>query len=214
MLVVYIGGWFGRGLVWGCPHIEICMANGLDAGIITLDFLREGAFLYTTLINLYTPTPTCPALLLHQLQQPLKINTLRPLNRQPQRTIPNQLRQWPQPPTDAKRCRIIKCLMEPIMMEQHPRRRIDIRIGVLGLPMLLEHLGRDFGIPLYELEDGVAGDFGSGGGEVHEGFEARVWFAEDGVAVAGDDLAGFERAPEVVFDGGVGEGGADVGLHF
>lgn len=30
---VYIGGWFGRGLVWGCPHIEICMANSLDVGL-------------------------------------------------------------------------------------------------------------------------------------------------------------------------------------
>ncbi len=104
--------------------------------------------------------------------------------------------------------------MEPIMMEQHPRRRIDIWIRVLGFAMLLKHLRRDFGIALHELEDGVACNFWSGRGKVHEGFEAGVWFAEDGVAVAGDDLAGFEGAPEVVFNGGVGEGGADVGLHF
>lgn len=104
--------------------------------------------------------------------------------------------------------------MEPIMMEQYPRRRIDVRIRVLGFAMLLEHLRRDFGIALHEVEDGVVCDFRSGGGEVHEGFEAGVWFAEDGVAVAGNDLAGFEGAPEIIFDGGVGEGGADVGLHF
>ena len=55
---------------------------------------------------------------------------------------------------------------------------------------------------------------GSGGGEGLEGLEAGVGFAEDGVAVAGDYAAGFEGGPEVGGYVGVGEGGADVGLHF
>ena len=100
------------------------------------------------------------------------------------------------------------------MVEQHAAGRIHVGKRVLGLAVLLEHAGRDLRVALDELEDRVGGDLGAGGGEVHEGFEAGVRAAQDGVAVAGHDLAGFEGAPEVVFDGGVGEGGADVGLHF
>ena len=79
--------------------------------------------------------------------------------------------------------------------------------------MLRQHPGGDFTITFDQLEDGIFGDFGAGRGKGHEGFEAGVWFAEDGVAVAGDYLAGFEGGPEVGFYVGVGEGGADVGLH-
>ena len=149
-----------------------------------------------------------------QLQQPLKVNTLRPLNRQPQRPIPNQLRQRPQSPTNPKRRRIIKRLMEAIMMEQYPTTTINIRERILRLPMLGQHTGCDFAVALDQLEDGIFCDLRAGRGEGHEGFEAGVGFAEDGVAVAGDYLAGFEGGPEVGFYVGVGEGGADVGLHF
>ena len=149
-----------------------------------------------------------------QLQQALKIYTLRPLNRQPERSIPNQLRQRPQPPTHPKRSCIIKRLMEAIMMEQHPTTTIDIRERVLRLPMLGQHTGRDLAVALDELEDGIFCDLGAGRGKGHEGFETGVWFAEDGVPVAGDYLAGFEGGPEVGFYVGVGEGGADVRLHF
>lgn len=100
--------------------------------------------------------------------------------------------------------------MKPIMMKQHPTTTIHIRERILRLPMLRQHPGGDFAVALHELEDGIFCDFGAGGGEGHEGFEAGVGFAEDGVAVAGDYLAGFEGGPEVGFYGGVGEGGADV----
>lgn len=104
--------------------------------------------------------------------------------------------------------------MKAVMMEQHPGRAVHIRMRILGLAMLPQHLGRDLGIPLHEPEDGIARDVRAGGREVDEGLEARVGFAEDGVAVAGDDLPGSEGGPEVVLDGLVGEGGADGGLHF
>ena len=80
--------------------------------------------------------------------------------------------------------------------------------------MLLEHFRGNLAIALDELEDRVLGDLGARAGKVHEGFEAGIGAAQDGVAVAGDDLAGSESRPEVVADGSVGEGGADVGLHF
>lgn len=100
------------------------------------------------------------------------------------------------------------------MMEQHSTTTIDIWEGIFRLPMLGQHTGRDFAVALDELEDGIFGDFGAGRGKGHEGFETGVGFAEDGVPVAGDYLAGFEGGPEVGFYVGVGEGGADVGLHF
>ena len=92
---------------------------------------------------------------LRQLQQPLQINTLRPLNRQPQRPIPNQLRQRPQPPTNPKRRRIIKRLVKPIMIKQHPTTTIHIRERIFRLPMLRQHSGGDFAVAFHELEDGV-----------------------------------------------------------
>lgn len=75
------------------------------------------------------------------------------------------------------------------MMKQHPTPTVHIRKGVFRLAMLHEHLRRNLTVPSHELEERVSGDFGPGGGEEHEGFEAGVGFAEDGVAVAGDDLA-------------------------
>ena len=99
------------------------------------------------------------------------------------------------------------------MIKKHPGSGINVRVRVLGLSMLFQHLGRDLGVAFDELEDRVGSDFGAGGGVAHEGLEAGVRVAEDGVAVAGDDATGVEGGPEVVFDGGVGESGADVGLH-
>ena len=66
--------------------------------------------------------------------------------------------------------------------------------------MLLENLGGDTAVLLDQLEDGVVGDLGTGGGVVHQSLEARIGLAENGVAVAGDDAAGVEGGPEVVVD--------------
>ena len=103
--------------------------------------------------------------------------------------------------------------MEAIVVEQDTGAAVHVGKGVLGLAVLGQHARRDLGVALDELEDGVGGDFGAGGGELHEGGEAGVRVAEDGVAVAGDHAAGFEGAPEVGFYGGGGDGGADFGLH-
>lgn len=104
--------------------------------------------------------------------------------------------------------------MEAVVVEQHAGTAVDVRERVLRLAVFRQHARRDFAVPFHELEDGVSGDLRAGGGEFHEGFEARVGFPQHGVAVAGDYLAGFQGRPEVVFYVGVGEGGTDVGLHF
>ena len=151
---------------------------------------------------------------LGQSQQTLQIHTLGPLNRQAQRPIPDQLRQRPQPARDAKRGGVVERLVEAVVMEEDAGTAIHVREGVLGLTVAGQHHGRDLAVALHEPEERVAGDFRAGGGEVHEGLEARVRFAEDGVAVAGYHLARVQGRPEVAFDGGVGEGGADLRLHF
>ena len=100
------------------------------------------------------------------------------------------------------------------MVEQHAGDAIHVRERVLRLAVFPQYAWRDVAGTLHELEDGILGDFGAGGGEFHEGLEAGVGFAQDGVSVAGDYLVGIQGRPEVLFDGVVGEGGADVGLHF
>ena len=104
--------------------------------------------------------------------------------------------------------------MEAVVVEQDPGTAVDVRKRVLRLTVLFQDRRGDVGVASHELEQRVRGDFGAGGGEAHEGGEARVGVAQHGVPVAGDHLAGGEGGPEVVFYGRVGEGGADVGLHF
>ena len=99
------------------------------------------------------------------------------------------------------------------MVEQDPGPGVHVRERVLRPAVLREHAGRYFAVQLYELEERVGGDFGPGRGKGQEGGEARVWFAEDGVPVAGDHAPGSERRPEVGGYGGGSRGGADVGLH-
>ena len=148
-----------------------------------------------------------------QLQEPIHIHALRPLNRQPERPIPNQLRHRPNRPTNPKYDRIKSLILESKMVQQHSTHGVYIGKRILGLAMLCQHFGCDFRGHLHKLEERVGGDGGAGEAEVHEGFEARVGAAEDGMAVAGDNLARFQEGPEVCADGGGVEGG-DGGVHF
>ena len=134
------------------------------------------------------------------LQETLEIDALWPLNRQSQSSIPDQLRQGAQATGDAKRGSIVERLVEAVVVKEHARRRIDVGVGVLGLAVLLEHFRSDAAVLLDELEDGVFCNLRTGGGVVHESFEAGIRFAQNGVTVAGDDAAGFEGAPEIVVD--------------
>jgi hypothetical protein len=103
--------------------------------------------------------------------------------------------------------------VETVVVEQDTRGAVDVGVGVLGLAVLLEDLRGDAAVLLDELEDGVVGDLGTRGGVVHEGFEAGIGLAQDGVAVAGDDAAGVESGPEIVVDVLLGVVGGDGFLH-
>lgn len=78
------------------------------------------------------------------------------------------------------------------MVEQHAGDAIHVRERVLRLAVFPQHAWRDLARTLHELEDGVSGDFGAGGGELHEGLEAGVGFTQDGVSVAGNYLVGIQ----------------------
>ena len=82
--------------------------------------------------------------------------------------------------------------MEAVVVEQHPRPAVHVREGILRPAVFRQHPRCDLAVAFREPEERVFGDFGAGGGELHEGGEAGVGFAEDGVAVAWDHLAGLE----------------------
>lgn len=84
----------------------------------------------------------------------------------------------------------------------------DTYLAVLG-----ENARSNLRVLLDELEDGVAHDLRSGAGEIHQGLEPGIGLAEHPVAVAGHDLARFQRLPEVLLDVLVGELVTDLGAH-
>lgn len=147
------------------------------------------------------------------LKETLQVDALGPLDGQTKRAVPDELREGAKAARYAEGGGIIQRLVEAVVVEEHAGAAVDIRVGVLGLAVGLEHVGSDAAVLLDELEDGVLGDLWARGGVVHQSFEARVGLAQDGVAVAGDDAAGVEGRPEVVGHVLVGVRGGDVVLH-
>ena len=131
----------------------------------------------------------------------------------PRARSPDELGEGAQAARDTKGGGVVERLVEAVVVEEDAGAAVDVGVGVLGLAVLLEHLGRDAAVLLDELEDGVLGNLGAGGGIVHQSLEAGVGLAEDGVAVAGHDAARVEGGPEVVLDVLLGVGGGDVVLH-
>lgn len=70
-------------------------------------------------------------------EESLQIHTLRSLNWQTQRSVPDELCKGPKASTDTESDRVVEWLLESIMMEQDSRSGIDIRVGVFGLRMLV-----------------------------------------------------------------------------
>jgi len=58
-------------------------------------------------------------LCLGSFEQPFQIDTLGPLDWQTECTIPDQLRKRAQSSADAEDRRVIKCLLEAIVVEEH-----------------------------------------------------------------------------------------------
>ena len=88
---------------------------------------------------------------------------------------------------------------------------VNVGVGVLGLAVFGQDTRGDVVYLADELEHGIVWEMGEC--EFTLRHVAGVGLAEDCVAVAGDDLAGFEGRPEVVFDALVAEVAADGFLH-
>jgi len=88
---------------------------------------------------------------------------------------------------------------------------VDIGVWVLGLSVLGEDAGRDLVDLADELEHWVVGQVLLRKLALRD--VAGVGLAENGVAVAGDDLAGLEGRPQIVLDGLVAEVVANGFLH-
>ena len=80
---------------------------------------------------------------------------------------------------------------------------VHVRVWVLGLSMLRQNTWSNVVNLAYELEHGVIWEMLER--EFTLGHVSRVGLSEDGVAVSGDDLAGIEGIPEVLFDVLIGE---------
>lgn len=89
---------------------------------------------------------------------------------------------------------------------------VDVRIGILGLAVLRQHFWGDLEELADEFEQRIVREVAEG--ELALGEVAGVCFAQDGVAVAGEDLAIFERRPEVVCYGFVAKVAGDGFLRF
>lgn len=102
-------------------------------------------------------------------------------------------------------------LGEAVVLEEDTGVGVDVGVGVLGLAVLGEDTRGDLVDLRDELEHGVVGQVLLG--ELALRDVAGVSLAEDGVAVAGNDLARLESGPQVVLDGLVAEVVADGALH-
>lgn len=106
---------------------------------------------------------------------------------------------------------VIVLLGETVVLEEDAGVGIDVGVGILGLAVLGEDTGGDLVDLGDELEHRVVGQVLLG--ELALGDVAGIGLAEDGVAVAGNDLAGLEGGPEVVLDGLIGQIVANGLLH-
>lgn len=165
----------------------------------------------SSILAFYSHTGILVALCL--LEETSQVDALGALNGEAESTVPDELGQGTQTARDTKGGSVVQGLVEAVVVEQDTRAAVNVRVRVLGLAVLLEHLGGDAAVLLDQLENGVLGNLGASGGIVHQSLEARVGLAEHSVAIAGDDTARVERGPEVLLDILLSVAGRDVVLH-
>mmetsp|Transcript_7078 Transcript_7078/g.21611 ORF Transcript_7078/g.21611 Transcript_7078/m.21611 type:complete len:462 (+) Transcript_7078:264-1649(+) len=129
---------------------------------------------------------------------------LGPLEGKAEGAVPEELGEGAEGAGDAEEDGVVVVLGEAVVPEEDARVGVDVGVGVLGLAVLGEDGGHDRVDSVDDLEEGVVRHVLDG--EVALAGVAGVGLAEDGVAVAGDDLAGLEGVP--------GEGGDGVLVDF
>jgi hypothetical protein len=175
----------------------------------------------------YTYNPTRPLTHRpHEAHEPIKTNLqsstnnlgislsaegLGTLNWRTNSTVNNELRQDTKGTRDTKENGVVVLFSEAVVLQQDTGVGIDVGVWVLGLSVLGKDAGGDLVNLADELEHWIIGEMLLG--EFTLGDVAGVSLAEDGVAVARNDLAGLEGCPEIFLDLLVAKIGTDGGLH-
>lgn len=116
-----------------------------------------------------------------------------------------------QRPRHAEEDGVVVLLGQAIVLQEYTGVRVDVGVRVFRLAMLCENTGGNLVDLGDKLEHRIIWQMLLR--ELALRDVARVGLAQDGVAIAGNDLASLERAPEVVLDGLVGQIIADRLLH-
>lgn len=147
----------------------------------------------------------------NELGVSLGAERLGPLDGRTDGAVDDELGKHAERTRDTKEDGVVVLLSEAVVLEEDTGVGIDVGVRVLGLAVLGENAGGNLVDLADELEHGVVGQVLLG--KLALGNVAGVSLAEDGVAVAGNDLAGLEGRPKVVLDSLVAEVVANSLLH-
>lgn len=136
---------------------------------------------------------------------------LGPLNRGTHGAVDDELGKDAERAGNTEEDGVVRLLGEAVVLEEDTGVGVDVGVRVLGLAVLGEDTRGDLVHLADELEHGVVGQVLLG--KLALGNVAGVSLAENGVAVARNDLTSLEGGPKVLLDGFVAEVVADGLLH-
>mmetsp|Transcript_39562 Transcript_39562/g.118728 ORF Transcript_39562/g.118728 Transcript_39562/m.118728 type:complete len:452 (-) Transcript_39562:129-1484(-) len=138
-------------------------------------------------------------ILLHLRPEPVRGDGLGPLEGQAEGAIPVQLAQSPDGAAHPEQDCVVLELRESVMPQEHATVRINVRVGVRHLPVLGKDARHDLIDGIHDLEELIIGKVLKGKFPLAR--VPRVGLAQDGVAIARNDLLGIERLPGEFRDG-------------
>jgi hypothetical protein len=191
------------------PNTSIPYLYTIRARWYTRLFLSSSAQCFRNLLQI---ADRCLQSSTNQLGVGLSAERLGPLNWGTHGTVNNELRKDTKRTRDTKEDGVVVLLGKAVVLEEDTRVGVDVRVRVLGLSVLGQDTGGNLVDLADKLEHGVIWQVLLR--KLALGDVAGVGLAENGVAVAGNDLASLEGGPEIVSDGLVAEVVANSLLHF
>lgn len=147
------------------------------------------------------PFRKAPTLLANLRLKPLRSDRLGTLERKAKSTIPVELAQTTDRTGNAEQDSVILELSEAIVPKENARMRVDIRVRVGNLSVLLQDARHDLVNGINDLEKLIVRQMLES--EFPLASVPRIGLTEDGVAVSGNHLLGIERVPSE-FSNGLG----------
>jgi hypothetical protein len=114
-------------------------------------------------------------------------------------TIDDELGKHAEGTGNSKQNGVVVGLGETIILQENSAVGVDVGVWVLGLSVLGENAGGNLVDLGNKLEHGIVRQMLQCKLSLRD--VARIGLAEDGVAIAGDDLPSLESGPEIVLDG-------------